>query len=123
MAIAAELKRDAESWDYYEKSDNSGQMCGRPRACSIGVFGHSLDITDKDILQMFLKPNLYHVSFYPKDDMDEGKLIQNLISTIGEDTLIKKSSAYPPEIEFFDGKYDSFEEYKTNEQKAEEEYL
>lgn len=123
MAIAAELKRDVESWDYYEKSDNSGQMCGRPRACSIGVFGHSLDITDKDILQMFLKPNLYHVSFYPKDDMDEGKLIQNLISTIGEDSLIEKSSAYPPEIEFLDDDYDGFEEYETDEQKKIKEFL
>lgn len=65
----------------------------------IHVFGHSLDITDKDILALFLGSDFADIILYPKDEISEGKLLSNLIKIIGEDNVIKKSHAYPPRIE------------------------
>ena len=68
----------------------------RPKASlEVYMFGHSLDITDKDILFDFLNPFFTSITIYPYNYLDEGKLISNIIKIIGEDILIDKSTSNP----------------------------
>lgn len=55
------------------------------------VFGHSLDITDKDIISEFIGNDATSVKIYCRDKESEGELIANTIRLIGEDKLIEKS--------------------------------
>lgn len=55
------------------------------------VFGHSLDITDKDILKLFLKPDWSSVKIIAKDYEAEGELIENLIKIVSEEVVIQKA--------------------------------
>lgn len=64
------------------------------------IFGHSLDISDKDILRdIILNENVYTTVFYHnKDTM--GKQIANLVKVIGQDELIRRTGGSTRTIEF-----------------------
>ena len=75
------------------------------------IYGHSLDSTDKDILEeLILNDNVYTTIFYlekvdasGKSDngrADLGKKITNLVKVIGQDELIKRTSGITKTIEF-----------------------
>lgn len=66
---------------------------------NIFVYGHSLDVTDKDILELFLKPDYSSLVVYVKGDVNEGKLISNMIKIMTEDVLIKKATGFPSRLE------------------------
>lgn len=63
-------------------------------------FGHSLDVTDKDILRdVILNDNVYTIIFYhDKDTM--GQQIANLVKVIGQDELIRRTGGNTKTIEF-----------------------
>lgn len=64
------------------------------------VFGHSLDITDKDILrELILNENVYTTIFYYNRD-DFGAKIANLVKVIGQDELIRRTGGSAKTIEF-----------------------
>lgn len=63
------------------------------------VYGHSLDVTDMDILELFLKPDYTRLEIYAKGKINEGKLLSNLIKIVGRDTVIEKSNSIPTKIE------------------------
>lgn len=64
------------------------------------IFGHSLDVTDKDILKdLILNDNIYTIIYYfNKDDL--GTKISNLVKVIGQDELIRRTSGNKKTIEF-----------------------
>lgn len=64
------------------------------------IFGHSLDVTDKDILRdLILNDNVHTTIFYyNKDTM--GKQIANLVKVIGQDELIRRTGGSTKTIEF-----------------------
>ena len=64
------------------------------------IFGHSLDVTDKDILRdLILNDNVYTTIFYHnKDTM--GQQIANLVKVIGQDELIRRTGGSTKTIEF-----------------------
>ena len=64
------------------------------------IFGHSLDITDKDILRdLILNDNIYTTIFYHnKETM--GQQIANLVKVIGEEELIRRTGGRTKTIEF-----------------------
>lgn len=64
------------------------------------IFGHSLDITDKDILRdLILNDNVYTTIFYhDKDTM--GQQIANLVKVIGQEELIRRTGGNTKTIEF-----------------------
>ena len=64
------------------------------------IFGHSLDITDKDILRdLILNDNVHTTIFYhDKDTM--GQQIANLVKVIGQDELIRRTGGNTKTIEF-----------------------
>ena len=64
------------------------------------IFGHSLDVTDKDILrELILNDNVYTTIFYyNKETM--GQQIANLVKVIGQDELIRRTGGSTKTIEF-----------------------
>lgn len=73
------------------------QKCRRH---NLYIFGHSLDVTDRDILRdLILNDNVYTTIFYhSKEAM--GQQIANLVKVIGQDELIKRTGGNTKTIEF-----------------------
>lgn len=64
------------------------------------IFGHSLDITDGDVLASVFKcPNTRIVIFY-YDNTVYGKQISNLVALLGQDVLLSKVYGRKPSIVF-----------------------
>lgn len=69
------------------------------------IFGHSLDVTDKDVLKLFIcNDNVQTKIFYHRKSRDDktalGKLIKNLVKIIGQDELIRRTGGACKTIEF-----------------------
>lgn len=69
------------------------------------IFGHSLDVTDRDVLRMLIcNDNVKTVIFYHRRNKNDktqlGKLIKNLILLIGQDELIRRTGGERRTIEF-----------------------
>ena len=75
-------------------------MNKKSRKHNLYIYGHSLDITDGDILRdLILNNNVNTIIFYHnKESM--GKQIANLVRVIGEDELIKRTGGNTKTIEF-----------------------
>lgn len=95
-------KRGAGAPLFFEKNEN-GKMSTEVWGpiTDIYVYGHSLDVTDKDILQKFLDSPYTRIRIYARDKASEGNLIANFIRITSEDTVINKSTTNPPLIEFY----------------------
>lgn len=64
------------------------------------IFGHSLDVTDKDVLRdLILNDNVQTVIFYLDKD-DYGRKIANLVKVIGQDELIRRTGGANKTITF-----------------------
>ncbi len=64
------------------------------------IFGHSLDITDKDVLKdLILNDNVYTTIFYFNKDVMRQQ-IANLVKVIGQDELIRRTGESTKTIEF-----------------------
>ncbi|MCQ2012337.1 AbiH family protein [Clostridium butyricum] len=64
------------------------------------IFGHSLDITDGDVLKdLILNENVYTTIFYFSREQN-GQQIANLTKVIGEDELIRRTGGKNRTIEF-----------------------
>ena len=81
----------------------AGESSNTENNTDIYIYGHSLDITDKDILQRFLISKYTHVHVFARNKMAEEKLIANLIRIMGEDTIIRKSTTNPQMIQLMLG--------------------
>lgn len=64
------------------------------------VFGHSLDVTDKDILSDFIGDDATSVIVYCMDKGTEGELIANTIKLITEKRLLEKVNHVPPKLKY-----------------------
>ena len=90
------FKRNGKVWggDVSTSKDHpKGVSC-------IYVFGHSLDVTDKDILSGFIGSNATAVTIYCRDRGTEGELIANTIKLIGEKQLLEKSNHSPAKLKY-----------------------
>lgn len=73
-------------------------------------FGHSLDVTDKDIIsEIILSENMYTTIFYRDQDDLSSKII-NLVKVIGQDKLIELTSEPNRQI--------MFQQITTNDEKV-----
>lgn len=60
---------------------------------NIYIFGHSLDVTDKDVLsELILHKKTNTVKIYYHDEKAHAKQIANLVKIIGKDELISRAS-------------------------------
>lgn len=78
------------------------------------IFGHSLDITDKDILKMLIcNDNVQTKIFYYRKNEDDkkalGNMIRNLIKIMGADELIRRTGGVHRTIEFIPQKVTKIE--------------
>ena len=69
------------------------------------IFGHSLDVSDKDVLKMFISNDNVQtkIFYYRKTENDKtelGKIIRNLIRIIGQDELVRRTGGLHKTIEF-----------------------
>lgn len=64
------------------------------------IFGHSLDVTDKDILRDLILNNILHTTIFYHSKEELGKKIANLGNVIGQDELIKRTGGNTKIIEF-----------------------
>ena len=64
------------------------------------IFGHSLDISDKDLLEEFFKNENIVVNIFYKDKVNQANLIAAIIRMISEKTFIKQYQSYPQQIKF-----------------------
>lgn len=88
--------------DYINPKISSGK--GYP-SHTLYIFGHSLDVTDKDILKLFIcNDNVQTKIFYHRkneeDKAELGKLIKNLIKIMGQEELIRRTGGTHKTIEF-----------------------
>lgn len=106
--------KDAYEEACYKSAGFSGKMGNNSRKarptdfhCSsnLYIFGHSLDITDGDILRALIcNDNVNTKIFYYREKKDDKrtleKLISNLVRVIGQDELIKRTGGEFKTIEF-----------------------
>lgn len=106
--------KDAYEEACYKAAGFSGKMGNNSRKarptdfhCSsnLYIFGHSLDITDGDILRALIcNDNVNTKIFYYREKKDDKrtleKLISNLVRVIGQDELIKRTGGEFKTIEF-----------------------
>ena len=69
------------------------------------IFGHSLDITDRDILKMFIcndnvQTKIYYHRKNEEDKSALGKIIKNLVRIMGPDELVRRTGGTHKTIEF-----------------------
>lgn len=64
------------------------------------IFGHSLDITDKDILKSLILNNNVHTMIFYHNEETHAKQIANLVKVIGQDELIRRTGGSTKTIEF-----------------------
>lgn len=64
------------------------------------IYGHSLDITDKDILRDFIINDKVQTTIFYLDKTDYRKKIINLVKIIGQDELIKRTGGKTKSIIF-----------------------
>lgn len=89
---------DKKSWSGKTDVD---EFKGHPDGISnIYIFGHSLDITDKDILSSFIGNEATSVTVYCLDKGTEGELIANTIKLIGEKALVDKANSIPSKFSY-----------------------
>lgn len=71
-----------------------------PKIHKLYIFGHSLDVTDKDILRdLILNDNVHTTIFYHNREV-MGQQIANLVKVIGQNQLIKRTGGSTKTIEF-----------------------
>ena len=90
---------------FKEKGKNWSGNVDKSKAHSDGIsyvyiFGHSLDVTDKDILSSFVGDDSTSVTVYCRNKGTEGELIANTIKLIGAEKLLDKSNYIPTKLDF-----------------------
>lgn len=91
--IREDLQRE-RTW-IYENKDYF-----KDKYYNLFFFGHSLDITDRDILRdLILNDNVHTTIFYHNKEV-MGQQIANLVKVIGEDQLIRRTGGSTKTIEF-----------------------
>jgi hypothetical protein len=80
--------------------EGSGDVILIPDNHEVHIFGHSLDVTDKDVLRDLILSPYAETTIYYLDNDDLGKKITNLVKVIGPDELVKKTGGSTKTITF-----------------------
>ena len=72
----------------------------KPPKHNLYIFGHSLDVSDKDILRGLILNDTVKTTIYYFSKDDLGKKITNLVKVIGQDELIRRTGGSTKTIEF-----------------------
>ncbi len=66
----------------------------------IWIYGHSMDITDKDVLARFIDTDASAIHVFARNRAEEGTLLSHVLKYISQETLVRKSTTLPPRFEF-----------------------
>jgi hypothetical protein len=80
--------------------DGKGDVILIPDNHEVYIFGHSLDVTDKDVLRDLILSPYAETTIYYLDNVDYGKKITNLVKVIGPDELVKRTGGPTKSITF-----------------------
>lgn len=84
-----------ETYELYKKKFPKSR-----RGLNIYFIGHSLDVTDKDILKELILHEGANTTIYYHNQETLSRLITNLVKVIGEDELINRTGGYHGSIKF-----------------------
>lgn len=79
--------------DWLEKMNNDSKN-------NIYIYGHSLGLSDGDVLRTFILHKKVRVFIYYYDELDRAHKIRNLALILGPDNLIKLTGGISPVIQF-----------------------
>ena len=87
-------------WINHFEDFNDTYKKGKPSHLDLYIYGHSLDVTDKDVLsRLILMENCTtHIFYHTRDAL--AKQINNLVKIIGEENLIRMTSGKGRIIQF-----------------------
>lgn len=87
---------------WIDKMDELYQMLrNNAQDNNLYIFGHSLDVTDGDILRdLILNRHINHITIYYRKKEQLGEEIANLVKVIGEEELIRRTGGKNATIEF-----------------------
>lgn len=84
----------------FNKDGNDGKQTKQVSYHKVFFFGHSLDITDKDVLRDFILNDNVQTTIFYLNKSDYGRKIANLVKVIGQDELIKRTGGATKTITF-----------------------
>lgn len=93
-------KIKADYQEYIKEKTTATDMSERNKKHNLYIFGHSLDVTDADILREFILNDNVYTTIYYHDKQTMGRQIANLVKVIGQDELIKRTGGRTKTIEF-----------------------
>lgn len=67
---------------------------------NVYIFGHSLDITDKDVIKDFIDRDGVKTTIYYHDKQQQVQQIANLVKMLGQEKFINMVNSIPPRICF-----------------------
>lgn len=83
-------------------SEDVKEMQDKDEYINIYVFGHSLSITDKDVLSKLFNIRECKLKIFAHSEESKGELISNLVSILGVDEVTSRASSIPCRLEFVD---------------------
>lgn len=98
--IYKETDSEYLDWINHFESFNDTYKKGKPDHLDLYIYGHSLDVTDKDVLsRLILMDNCTtHIFYHSRDAL--AKQIDNLVKIIGEENLIRMTGGKNRVIKF-----------------------
>ena len=96
---------DLSSESPFQKRVYTGSLSLHYPTHILYIFGHSLDITDKDVLKKLIcnenvVTKIFYHREYENDKRALARLIKNLVKIIGQDELIRKTGGRNRTVEF-----------------------
>ncbi|MBQ6540211.1 MAG: hypothetical protein IJL71_04215, partial [Oscillospiraceae bacterium] len=86
-----------KKWLNYRQEDADGNIIPN----NVYIFGHSLDVTDKDVLnEIITSPNIAATTIFYRHKQQQAEQIANLSKILGQDTLLKYVNSTTPKIIF-----------------------
>ena len=93
-------KRTGNEYKNWLSEINNQKYDNKEPKHKLYIFGHSLDVTDSDIIKEFILNKHIETTIFYHDQQAYENRIRNLIKIIGKDELIKRTSSTHPTIIF-----------------------
>ena len=85
---------------YKFRNDSTRGGTGTNLLNNVYIFGHSLDITDKDVIKDFIDRDGVQTTIFYYDKQQQTQQIANLVKMLGQDTFINMINSVPQKICF-----------------------
>lgn len=85
----SKVKKNERGAENYKTTLNI--FAANPPKHHLYIFGHSLDVTDKDILKELILTDYVYTTIYYRNLEQKGQQIANLVKVIGQDELIRRT--------------------------------